>query len=175
VFVTGASRGYGRVLAVEVGKAVATPLAMVLLARNAGDLAATKALVLEVGPCDLSWCAVPGVVCWLLPTGPTLLPTGPTALGGVWQCKRVHGCHPVHQCMLGIAHELGGSFRCPLGSCRVAGVSVCVCVRGASTKCPTSPHATPTTLVCVPTFPITNPVFVTGALATRSLLRSRSC
>lgn len=32
----------------EVGKAVATPLAMVLLARNAGDLAATKALVLEV-------------------------------------------------------------------------------------------------------------------------------
>jgi short-subunit dehydrogenase len=50
VFVTGASKGYGRALAVEMARAVkASPLALVLMARGEAGLSATQALVLEVG------------------------------------------------------------------------------------------------------------------------------
>jgi len=50
VLITGASRGFGRALAVELGKVVGTGSTLLLLARNKEQLEETKAMAREVRP-----------------------------------------------------------------------------------------------------------------------------
>ena len=48
VFITGASRGLGRALALQVARQASEPLALVLVSRSASGLEATRQLVAEV-------------------------------------------------------------------------------------------------------------------------------
>ena len=50
VIVTGASRGYGRALSLEFARSATAPTTLVLLARSAAGLAATRAAVLAAAP-----------------------------------------------------------------------------------------------------------------------------
>ncbi len=57
VFVTGASRGYGRALALAFARSAPGPTTLVLLARGAEGLAATRAAVLAAAPAATVLCA----------------------------------------------------------------------------------------------------------------------
>ena len=50
VLITGASRGFGRSLALEMGKVVGAGSTLLLMARNKDDLEATKVLFLPYFP-----------------------------------------------------------------------------------------------------------------------------
>ncbi len=50
VLITGASRGFGRALALEMGKVVGAGSTLLLMARNMADLETTKAIVRDARP-----------------------------------------------------------------------------------------------------------------------------
>jgi sepiapterin reductase len=59
VFVTGASRGYGRALSVEYARAASSPTTLVLFSRGVPGLEATRGLVLAAAPAHVAVHLVP--------------------------------------------------------------------------------------------------------------------